>query len=63
MERVRREIEKTKNDCAQKVKGETQSSRNEMEKVRQELEKAIKKMSKSEAHGELLRMQQDNAVS
>ncbi len=52
-----------KNDCAQKVKGETQSNRNAMEKVRQELEKATKKMSKSEAHEELLRVQQDNEVS
>ncbi len=67
MERVRMEMEKTKTECAKTIKEEKKFSRKEMERLRQELEKvsqklAHQKMSKSEAHEELLRVQQDNEV-
>ncbi len=60
-------MEKIKTECAKTIKEEKKSIRKEMERVRQELDKASKKldhqkMSKSEAHEELLRVQQDNEV-
>ncbi len=62
------EMEKTKSEHAKACKEQTKSSQRELKKIRQELEKANKKlgyqkMSKSEAHEELLRVQQDNDVS
>ena len=63
MERVRSELEKTKIESANSLKEEKKSNRNEMDRVRQELERALKKMSKSEAHDELLKVQMDNNVS
>ena len=42
---------------------EKKANQNEMQKVRLELERALKKMSKSEAHDELLKVQLDNNVS
>ena len=63
MERVRSELERTKIESANSLKEEKKSNRNEIDKVRQELERALKKMSKSEAHDELLKVQLDNNVS
>ena len=63
MERVRSELERTKIESANSLKEEEKSNQNEMDKVRQELERALKKMSKSEAHDELLKVQLDNNVS
>ncbi len=63
MERVRSELERTKIESANSLKEEKKSNQNEMDKVRQQLERALKKMSKSEAHDELLKVQLDNNVS
>ncbi len=68
LERVKREMEKTKSEHAEACIEQTKSCEREIKKISQELEKASKKlvhqkMSKSEAHEELLRVQQDNDVS
>ncbi len=71
MERVRKEMEKTKTEYAKQIQEERQSSQKEMEKVRHQLEKttrkaakdkSVEKMSKSEAHEELLRVKEENMV-
>ena len=63
MERVRSELERVKTENANLLKEEKKSNQTEMNKVRQELERALKRMSKSEAHDELLKVQLDNHVS
>ncbi len=63
MERVRSELLKAKTESENLLKEEKKANQNEMEKVRLELERALKKMSKSEVHGELLKVQVDNDVS
>ena len=63
MERVRSELIKAKTESANSLKEEKKSNKNEMDKVRLELERALKKMTKSEAHNELLKVQLDNEVS
>ncbi|XP_064386017.1 uncharacterized protein LOC135334661 isoform X2 [Halichondria panicea] len=60
MERVRSELERVKTENANLLKEEKKSNQTEMNKVRQELERALKRMSKSEAHDELLKVQLDN---
>ncbi len=59
MERVRSELERTKIESANSLKNQIKTKC----KVCQELERALKKMSKSEAHDELLKVQLDNNVS
>ena len=63
MERVRSELIKAKTESANLLNEEKKANQNEMQKVRLELERALKKMSKSEAHDELLKVQLDNNVS
>ena len=63
MERVRSELLKAKTESENLLKEEKKANQNEMEKVRLELERALKKMSKSEAHDELLKVQLVNNVS
>ncbi|XP_064385737.1 cingulin-like protein 1 isoform X5 [Halichondria panicea] len=60
MERVRSELIKAKTESANLLNEEKKANQNEMQKVRLELERALKKMSKSEAHDELLKVQLDN---
>ncbi len=63
MEKVRSELVKAKTESENLLKEEKKANQNEMEKVRLELERALKKMSKSEAHDELLKVQLVNNVS
>ncbi len=63
MNRVRSELVKAKTESKNLLKEEKKANQNEMEKVRLELERALKKMSKSEAHDELLKVQLVNNVS
>ena len=63
MERVRSELVKAKTESANLLKEEKTSNKNEMDRVRLELERALKKMTKAEAHDELLKVQLDNNVS
>ncbi len=70
MEKVREKMEKTKTECAcaRKIEEEKKISQEEIKRLCQELEKINKriiyqKMSKSEAHEELLKLQENNEVS
>ena len=63
MEKVKSELVKAKTESENVLKVEKKANQKEMEKIRLELERALKKMSKSEAHDELLKVQLDNNVS
>ena len=74
METVRKELEKTKEDCSTKIKEQSVLHKRAMEQVRQELLKIkrthdhlckTKKLSNSDIgfHAELVKVQEENAVS